>query len=283
MINDIYNINGTLNLDDNPVFNDVNTYSGFQTELENFKTHLSSLVYNKENRSFYKFGDGDYFFLKQIPTGSATPGKRALNKSYDELDITPFTSGVLKNDYVSVEIYPKNRNLFNEIYPNKKIDFPAEFGYGLVANKWLFETFKGKIGIIGADAKVDLIKQLMDHDEYKEYIGLDKFEDYLTIPQKFACDDVDLVEQNLAQSLKDSTSEIFVVGIGHVKSALLHRLKSIKPAIYLDVGSGVDAIAGVIDEARPYMGNWINYHLSDYDYGKLDLLQYKFNGKIKKI
>ena len=48
--------------------------------------------------TFYKFGDGDYFFLHQIEHGSAKPGVRALSKNYNEININDFLEGVLKNE-----------------------------------------------------------------------------------------------------------------------------------------------------------------------------------------
>ena len=267
-----YNIGGTKNLDENEVFKDVNSYPMFQEHLGIFKNELMSLVNNNEAKTFYKFGDGDYYFLKKEAVGSATPGRRALSKNYDDITHDAFVSGVEENDFITVEIY--NHSKFNELYPNRIIDFPAEYGYGLVANKWLLENFSGKIGLIGASEKIQLIEKLMEYSEYQNYLRLEQFEDYLTIPQKFACDDIDELEKSIGKQLEDSTASIFLLGIGHVKSALLHRLKKYKNAVFLDVGSGIDALAGIIDHQRPYMGDWVNYRTDDFDYGCLDILQY---------
>ena len=37
-----------------------------------FKNLLIELVENNQSKTFYKFGDGDYWFLKKVPSGSAT-------------------------------------------------------------------------------------------------------------------------------------------------------------------------------------------------------------------
>ena len=78
---DLYKIDGTLNLDTHQCFHDINVYPNFQTHLQNFKTHLKSLVNTKQSATFYKFGDGDYHFLKRESIGSASPGRRAISKS----------------------------------------------------------------------------------------------------------------------------------------------------------------------------------------------------------
>ena len=275
-----YKISETVNNDRNPCFNNEGTYPYFQEELEGFKSFLISMVNNKQSSTFYKFGDGDYRFLKQDPTGSAAPGKRALSKPDDQINHQQFTEGAQKCDYYTCEIYPENRDMFYKVI-NKNINYPAEYGYGLVANKWFFKTFKGKIGLIGADKKIELIKSLMVYPEYHDYLGLDSFNDYIKVPQRFACDDLEATEKFVGEQLKNSTSDIFLLGIGHVKSGLLHTLKKYKKAVYLDVGSSIDALAGIIEINRPYFGDWVNFQTRKFDYRTLDFLNYQGQGKHK--
>lgn len=274
-----YKINGTLNLDGHPCFGNPTIYPGFQRELEIFKSNIIRFVNEQRCITLYKFGDGDYFFLKKQAIGSALPGKRCMSKQYHEINHREFVDGVLKNDFIAVEIYPENRKMFYELFPQRAIDYPAEYGYGLVTNKWFLKKFNGKIGLIGAKEKLQLIEQLLQYKEYKEYLGIDKFNDYIYSPQRFACDDINSVEQIVGEQLINSNSDIFLLGIGHVKSALLHRLKKYKNAVYIDVGSGIDALAGCINVKRPYAGDWTNFRIRDYDYSKIDYLQYHGLGK----
>ena len=276
---DQYKIEGTINNDQNPCFHDETTYPQFQEELEEFKHLLIELVYLKEPKTFYKFGDGDYYFLNKIPTGSATPGRRALSKSYDEINHDAFVKGAQECDYYTCEIYPENRVNFIDVI-QRRIDYPAEFGYGLVANKWLLKTFSGQIGLIGAGAKLNIIKNLMEAPQYQEYLGLEKFEDYISLPQKFACDDLEATEKMVASQLMKSTSNIFLMGMGHVKSGLIHRLSKYRNAVFLDVGASIDALAGIIDVDRPYAGDWTNYQIDDVQlYKGIDFLAYEGKGK----
>ena len=83
---DLYKIDGTKNLDANPCFSSAKTYPNFQEKLSEFKDLLVDLVDKNESKTFYKFGDGDYFFLKGEAVGSATPGRRALSKPYNQID-----------------------------------------------------------------------------------------------------------------------------------------------------------------------------------------------------
>lgn len=270
-MNTLYKIEGTKNNDQNPIYNSLD-HPDFQDKLSQFKETLVSCVSNKECKTFYKFGDGDYYFLKGQGVGSASPGRRALSKNYSDIKHEEFVSGVTPNDYIGVELY--NRGLFSSLYPERSIDYNAEYGYGLTANTWLTRTFGESIGVIGAGPKIDLIKELMYNEEYQEYLGLNKFTDYITIPQKFACDDIDETERMVGEQLKNSSSSIFLLGVGHVKSALLHRMKKYTNSVFLDIGSGIDALAGIIDHNRPYMGDWVNYRVSNFDYDTLDILQY---------
>ena len=276
---DQYKIEGTINNDQNPCFHDETTYPKFQEELEEFKHLLIELVYLNEPKTFYKFGDGDYYFLNKIPTGSATPGRRALSKSYDEINHDAFVKGAQECDYYTCEIYPENRVNYLDVI-QRRIDYPAEFGYGLVANKWLLKTFAGQIGLIGAGLKLNIIKNLMEAPQYQEYLGLEKFEDYISLPQKFACDDLDATEEMVASQLIKSTSKIFLMGMGHVKSGLIHRLSKYRNAVFLDVGASIDALAGIIDVDRPYAGDWTNYQIDDVQlYKGIDFLAYEGKGK----
>ena len=276
---DQYKIEGTINNDQNPCFHDETTYPRFQEELEEFKDLLKKLVDLNQSRTFYKFGDGDYYFLNKIPTGSATPGRRALSKSYDEINHDAFVKGAQECDYYTCEIYPENRVNFMDVI-HRGIDFPAEFGYGLVANKWLLKTFAGQIGLIGAGLKLNIIKNLMEAPQYQEYLGLEKFEDYISLPQKFACDDLDATEEMVASQLIKSTSKIFLMGMGHVKSGLIHRLSKYRNAVFLDVGASIDALAGIIDVDRPFAGDWTNYQIDDVQlYKGIDFLAYEGKGK----
>ena len=270
-----YKIDDTINLDSNPCFQFNETYPKFQEDLDKFKLHLKQLVDNKESKTFYKFGDGDYYFLNRNEIGSAKPGNRALSESYDNINHQAFIDGSKLNDYYTCEIYPENRKMFEEVIDNRKV----EYGYGLVGNKWFFKEFSGKIGLIGASEKLYLIEELMKHNEYKEYLGLDNFNDYIHFPQKYACDDIDKVEEFVGNQLKESTSDIFLLGIGHSKSAILHRFKKYTNAIFMDVGAGIDMIAGSINVNRPYAGDWTNYRIKDYDYSKIDYLKYSGEGK----
>ncbi len=260
----------------------------FEEKLEEFKQLVLNKFNGKTSTTFVHFGDGDYYFLSKISLGSAMPKRRALSVSYDKLNMVPFKEGFLKNNYVCVECFePENEIMFNKLYPSSVCDYPTEYIYGLLSSKWFLKMFKGNIGLIGADTKLDLIKKLLEKEEYKEYLGTESFTDYIKIPQKFACDDLEKLCNHVKTQLQESKTngefKIFLCGMGHLMSGLFHRLKEWQNGLFIDVGSGIDALAGIVDHNRPYMATWTNYHLKNYDYSKLDFLQYKMSKDKGKI
>ncbi len=281
-VSKLYRIEGTRYLTSDICYLSDNTFPNFQEQLEVFKTLLIELVSKSKAKSFYKFGDGDYYFLAAEEVGSAKPGNRALSKPYSQIGLDTFSVRSKKNDYYLCEIPPHNQNLFHKTFPDLTPSFPAEYVYGLIANRWLTREFAGKIGLIGAGEKLEVIKGLLRHPVYQQYLGLEKFEDYISIPQKYACDNLADTLDSLEKQLKNATSDIFLVGVGHVKSGVLSELSQLHKAVYLDVGSGVDALAGVIDTQRPYFAHWKNYHLGEPEfYENLDLLQYNHGNEIR--
>lgn len=279
-IDEIYRIDGLTNYDQHPVYSTHKAFPHFKVELERFKNVFLDAHTRDMAASFFKFGDGDYYFLKGLPQGSAKPGTRALRKPLSDVDLKTFQNNSLGSDYYMCELYPENIAKFQEVFPQKIIDFPAEFSYICTASNWFIRNFKN-VGIIGADEKINLIKRLSEKSEYLNYLGFDGFTSFISVPQKFSCDDLDLQLRSLREQLNNSSADIFMVGIGHLKSGVLGELKKYKKAIYVDVGSGIDALAGIIDIERPYFGDWKNFQLEDFDYSRIDYL--RFNGKNIKI
>ena len=271
-----YEIPGSTNLNWNPVYVSKKNYPHFQRELAIFKANLVEEIESKKSISYLKFGDGDYFFLTGKPVGSAAPGKRAISRTLTPAELSTYVRNSKKADKYLCEIDPQNKKYFKDLFGSIE-PIPAEFVYGLTANHWLTKL-PFKIGIIGADRKIQIIKQLMEFPEYQSYLGLEKFSDYIQVPQKFACDDLNLRLMELETQILNSEAEVFLIGVGHLKSGILSEIAKMKSAVYLDIGSGVDALAGLIDAKRPYFGSWVNHRVKkDQIYDGVDLLQYESN------
>jgi len=260
------------------------SWPSFPDDLTSFKETISETISAGRPMTFLKFGDGDYYFLRGVPTGSARPGHRAISRKLSEESLETYRRNSRMADRYMCEIGVTNRRMFREVFPGQGVDYPAEFVYGLLANRWLTSQFRDSIGLIGGEKKLHLIEKLMKFPEYQEYLGLETFQDYVVIPEKFAADDLNTTLTALQQQIQTSSSSLFLMGVGHVKSGIVPYLNKFRSAVYLDVGSGIDALAGVISPSRPYMADWTNFRLrAGFDYNSLDLLDYEWDGRAKII
>lgn len=298
----IYPIKDTINLHDEQksgAYLDPNFWPNFQETLEDFKSLLIKNVKLKIPFSVLRLGHSERDVFEVALKINKNPNKLLLRQSKsgkipNDTLIKLFES-IIKSDYISTQIGYDFKQWINEImkfvdyytmfklkpdvltntekfidhsFPDKNIkdliDLPLDIIYGLIANKWVFKTFKNKIGLIGAKEKLDLIKELIKYKEYQEYIGTDYFTDYIEIPQKAALDS-DQLEADIIKGIKESSCDIFLIGAGVSKLKFYHLLKTIKNCVYIDVGHGICMIAGWGDNTRPYCGTWVNYRIKDLE------------------
>lgn len=249
---------------------------GFQEGYVSFIGDLRRSVEHNHSQSIIHFGDGDYYLLTDQPLGSARPGRRAISRRLSLQERTQLAIGLTNCTCHAVDLSPSLREQFKEVAPSVQQTFPTEYIYAAVASRRLTHVIGESIGLIGAEPKLRIIEKLMQYRSYQSYLGLTNFLDYIPVNQKFAADDPRAVVDGLTPQLEKSRARLFLVGMGSAKMGVLHRLPRIKDAVYLDVGSGIDALAGLIDPRRPYFADWINFRLSDPSgYHDLDLLQLK--------
>lgn len=271
----VYKISGTSNLDPNPIFRNPFAYPFFRYGFQSFKKDLKKHTLGQRSKTYYKFGDGDYHFLKGNHLGSAAPGNRALGRVLEKEELRIFQCRAQLADAYMCELYPFLRLDFSKVIQTNKRIWPAEYAYAVISTKWIFREFGNEIGLIGSAQKLDLINLMMQFSEYREFLGIESFSDYIKIPQKYSCDDLPRRIEEISEQLKTSNSRIFLLGVGHLKSGIISELPKLKEGVYLDVGTGIDAIAGIIDPKRPYFGNWTNYYIPNHPlYDELDLLNY---------
>ena len=79
-MHNIYKIEGSFYINAPTDYSNENLFPDFQNQLEHFKSNLINQVKGGQGVSYYKFGDGDYFFLRKEGKGSAKPGNRALRE-----------------------------------------------------------------------------------------------------------------------------------------------------------------------------------------------------------
>ena len=128
--------------------------------------------------------------------------------------VKPFYDNSLKCDSLSshLTVMPggKMHELYKSVYGKRKIDYPMEFHYGIVLNKWVFQNFKNQIGLIGGREKIKIIKNLMKHERYRNYLGIDYFTDFVEVPERFSCDDPTELENSIKKQLEGAKAKIFL-------------------------------------------------------------------------
>ncbi len=265
-----YKIRGTSNLDPEQIDGiEYNNPTFWPTFQEDYQTFLNIIKQNK-NCVIMRIYDGELLFLQRKKVGNIP--KRHCSQDLRTKDLELFKQGVNNVDYLCIQL---NINFMTE-YKNqfhRKIDFPMEFCYGIVMNKWIFTQFpKDEIALIGGYEKMRIIRDLMKYKEYKEYLGIQSFTDYISVPERYASNEPEQVLEQIKPFIKNSKAKIFLFGIGIVKLAIAPLFKDIKQATFIDIGSGMSALAGFASINRPYHGSWINHRMKNYDYKEIDIM-----------
>lgn len=276
----LYFIENTSNKEDEqlngPEYNNPNFYPNFQKDITKFKNNLIELNINKKGYVVMRVYDGEFHFLNKKVVGNGP--KRHYSKPLTDDFVEPFKNGCYKVDILSCQLNIGMLKVFNNIFPNPKPRFiPMDIIYGLLANKWILSTFKNKIALIGGNEKLNVIKELMKYQEYKDYVCNDYFVDYISVPERFSCDNTDSLINELGEKIKNSNAEIFLYGIGISKMAMAYKFKNYKNALFIDIGCGMSGLAGTVETDRPYFGSWINYRMKNFDYSKVDPTNFNIN------
>lgn len=250
-------------------YNDPTFYSQFQQDIGWFQNILISKYNENIPYVVMRVYDGEFHFLNKNVSGNG-PRRHYTKKLTDDF-IRPFREGCYKVDILSCQLNINMLKRFNSIIPNPRPKFiPMDIIYGLFASRWILSTFKNKISLIGGNEKIRVIQELMKYNEYKQYICNDFFLDYIPVPERFSCDNTDVLVKEIGHQISNSKAEVFLYGIGISKMAMAYKFKNYKNAIFIDIGCGMSGLAGTVETDRPYFGSWINYRIKNYDYSKVD-------------
>ena len=297
---------------------------------------------NKEHLSYLRFGDGDFYFLRNFNHGSAKLGTRSVLKKINIQDLKSIRASFWKTKNICMErTYDSYNRIFLEVlfsyFDNSKIlrfilafikkikienylqycvlliltsnkfkflgkkkffyktlniliqnkikklkredlidnfkycnFLPVEGIYALVSSRWIFKNYPKNIAVVGNVEKIHLIKKLSKNQDYLDYLGIEKFVDFIEVPQKGAASDLNL-SHKLKKRIAESNADIFLLGIGSMKIYLLPLLQDINK-VFIDVGCGIDALAGVVSQDRPYFSRWINYQFENKSFDNIDLM-----------
>lgn len=273
------NINILVNLEyKNPFL-----FKGTNSEkLLSFLMDISELLSQNKHFSLVRMGDGEMLFLQGKLVGNML--KRGfLTDDISRYDLDAFKKSALANDYVCLHNLLCMRKLMPKInISSNQKKYSVDTVYTAIATRLMFYILKGyKVGIIGATEKLDIIKNLMKCSEYRSHLGLDDFCEYIEIPQKGCCKDpqetIRIIEKQVT-----GEADVYLVGISIVKLFVISHLRDKYKKPFIDIGVGVDAIAGVIPNTIPFFGDWVNYRLKGYDYSNIDFFSCQ-TGSSKKV
>ncbi len=264
---DQYKLPETSNIDkeqlDGKEYNDPKYWPTFQ---EDWKKFLQMIQENK-NCVFMRIYDGELLFLQRKKAGNI--GRRHCNQNLKRKNLTPFQQGIEDVDYLCLQLNDQFTKKYNSMF-TRPIDFPMEFCYAIVTNKWIFQQYPKEIALIGGNEKMRIIQDLMKYKEYRDYLGVKEFTDYISVPERYACNDPDKLLEQLEPQIKNSKAKVFLYGIGISKLAIAPYFRYIKQGTYIDIGCGMSALAGFASINRPYHGSWINHRIKDYNFKNTD-------------
>ena len=271
---ELYKIEGTSNAPfgivlNGPEHNDPTFYPNFKKDFYWLKMVLLEKNKKKEGFVVMRVYDGEIHFLRKERCKNGP--RRHYSASLTDEFIKPFKEGCYKVDVLASQLNRYYLRGFNSAIPSPRPKFtPMGIIYGLLANKWLLSAFKNRIALIGGSGKMEVIKRLMLHREYREYVRNDYFLDYIAVPERFSCDDTKSLSRTVGDRIRKSRAEVFLFGIGISKLAVAHTFKKYKNAVFIDIGCGMSGLAGTVEIARPYFGSWTNYRIRGYDYSNID-------------
>jgi hypothetical protein len=152
----------------------------------------------------------------------------------------------------------------------------AETVYSLVSNRLIFKMFpKSEILLVGQEEKINAIKLLLKHKRYRDYLGIAEFSGFVGVAKIGAADYEYQILSDIRKAVELNDPKVILFGIGSAKLFVIPRIKFFSNAVVIDVGAGIDALAGVISQDRPYFADWVNFKSNLIDYAGMDIMDLK--------
>jgi hypothetical protein len=154
----------------------------------------------------------------------------------------------------------------------KPFPYTFECVYALVASRMIFKAFPSQIMLVGQREKLAAIQELCKHKAYREYIGIESFCGYVGVEKIGAADNEGLILDNLRKECIKTNPKLILIGIGSAKLYTIPRIREFTTAVVVDIGAGIDALAGVVSQDRPYFADWVNFKSKNIDYESMDMM-----------
>jgi hypothetical protein len=237
----------------------------FQNKFNELLNLIEDKLNTKSPFSVIRAGDGEAYFLRGKYIGNVS--RRHLTKSTSKINSKLWKERYLKNDLLCYDANRDLRLLWIPIVGSdiKKNYFPLHAVYALIATKKLFPIIQNrKVGLVGGQNKLKLIQNLFNFSEYRDYLNLSHVNSYIPVPEMGACNDPDRLLSDIISAAKANPCDIYLVATGIFKIYMMSVLRDELNCVVIDIGSGMDALAGVIPKDRQCFGSWINFKDSTF-------------------
>ncbi len=243
-------------------------------------SELGSRIVKDQPFCLIRLGDSEMMFLSGKMVGNIV-NRSFLTSDIKKYDLKEYKDKLSKSDYVCIHDNKSMKSLLPKLSLNglsKNISF--ENMYQLTSSRILFLLLNGlRVGVIGAEEKVNVIKKLITYSEYKDYIKNCDISEFIGVPQKGASQD-NSKTMKLIEDQMQSKIDVYLVGMSVAKILILPELRDKHKCSFIDIGVGIDALAGVIPNSKSFFGNWTNYRMVNYDYSNINFFHQQKQTKI---
>lgn len=246
-----------------------------QSYVDGLFDRIAIALERKEPLSIIRVADGEALFLGEKLAGNI-PRRHFTLGDFSKIDVDVWKSQLKANDIICFGLELSHRRRWVGLVPEDLLRgfSPFQVVYCLVSTRRIFSLFSShRVGVIANTYKIDLIQTLLEYPAYQSYLGVSGFDQYVRVPQTGAANDWRGLEKDIMVQI-DEPCDLYLVGIGIAKMAVLSRLRDELRTVIVDVGCGIDAIAGCVSHLRPYMADWVNFRLKDWDYSQVDQLDF---------
>ena len=224
-----------------------------------------------------RLNDGEAYFLQGKLHGNVIRRHLTNPKNYNPSE---WRERLWRNNRLTFHISPRMRRLWTPVIGKDVMRsfFPMHAVYALVATRRLFQVCgTAKVGFVGAHEKLLLIEELLSYGRYREYLGIRGNCGFYAVPQTGACNEPRELTADLLTRMRTDPSDVYLVGMGIAKIYALPELCEELGGVFLDVGHGLDAIAGIVPKDKQFFGSWTNFKVSPDSYRDVEMLGQKLS------
>lgn len=215
----------------------------------------------REQKKFdvLRIGDGEMLLLGGKIKGNLIKRhkvERILNPN-EVSSLTKYagddSTAALTYSFPSMQSYWSRNEISNMLRAKTKYDVYSI--YQLIASGILTRLISNKsVTVLAAGSKCELIRQRLNNLEFQNFLGIKGDIDFVHIDQRGCVQNLKLLEE----AINNCKTDVVLYGMGVAKLFVCKSFSNSKSS-FIDIGAGIDALAGIIPKTRPYFANWNNF------------------------